>query len=149
VASKHFQNKARQAWWLVHIEAWRRSGLSRAKYCVQHGLDPRTFGRWIGAIDDAKSLHYKAQPKRRRGASRLCMHVETLACRPGWARVEALNWSGLAAAHYAAAHRISVNSLRRWRDLLETGEAQTDWRARLHPSALPKLRDRQETTAWT
>ncbi|MGO9674071.1 MAG: IS66 family insertion sequence element accessory protein TnpA [Methylocella sp.] len=57
-----------------------------------------------------------------------------------WAmHVEALNWSGLAAAHYAAAHHISVNSLRRWRDLLETDEVRIDWRARLHPSALPKL----------
>ncbi|MGO9674070.1 MAG: IS66 family insertion sequence element accessory protein TnpA [Methylocella sp.] len=70
MASKHFENKARRAWWSVHIEAWRRSGLSLAKYCVQHGLDPRTFGRWIGAIGTAKSLHYKGQPKRRRGASR-------------------------------------------------------------------------------
>ncbi len=140
MASKHFENKARQAWWSVHIEAWRRSGLSRAKYCIQHGLDARTFGRWIGAIGDDKSLHYKAQPKRRRGASRLCMSKRSPAVQAFWAmHVEALNWSGLAAAHYAAAHRISVNSLRRWRDLLETGEVQIDWRARLHPSALPKL----------
>jgi len=57
-----------------------------------------------------------------------------------WAmHVEALNWSGLAAAHYAAARGISVNSLRRWRDLLDTGEAPIDWRARLHPSALPEI----------
>lgn len=140
MASKHFQNTARRAWWSVHIEAWQRSGLSRAKYCAQHRLDPRTFGRWIGAIGDAKSLHYKVWPKRRRGASRLCRSKHSAAVQAFWAmHVEALNWSGLAAAHYAAAHRISANSLRRWRDLLETGEVQIDWRARLHPSALPKL----------
>ncbi len=50
-----------------------------------------------------------------------------------WAmHVEALNWS-----ESTAAHRISANSLRRWRDLLENGEVEIDWRARLHPSALP------------
>ena len=107
MASKHFQNTARRAWWSVHIEAWQRSGLSRAKYCVQHGLDPRTFGRWIGAIGDTKSLHYKAHPKRRSGASRLCTSKRSPAVQAFWAmHVEALNWSGLAAAHYAAAHRI-------------------------------------------
>ena len=35
---RRFENKARQSWWLVHIEAWRQSGLGRAKYCRQHGL---------------------------------------------------------------------------------------------------------------
>jgi len=53
--------------------------------------------------------------------------------------VEALNWSGQAATHYAAALGISATSLRRWRDLLETSEIAVDWRARLHPSALPKI----------
>jgi transposase-like protein len=53
--------------------------------------------------------------------------------------VEALNWSGLAASHYAAAHCLSVVSLRRWRDLIQSGEVQIDWRAKLHPSALPKI----------
>jgi transposase-like protein len=45
----------------------------------------------------------------------------------------------MAAAHYAAAHHISAISLRRWRDLLESGEVEIDWRARLHPSARPKI----------
>ena len=44
-----------------------------------------------------------------------------------------------AAAHYAAAHQISAISLRRWRDLLESGEVEVDWRAHLHPSARPPI----------
>jgi hypothetical protein len=53
--------------------------------------------------------------------------------------VEAMTWSGSTATHYAAAHRISAISLRRWRDLLESGEVEVDWRARLHPSARPPI----------
>lgn len=30
-------------------------------------------------------------------------------------------------------------SLRRWRNLLDAGEVQIDWRAHLHPSALPQI----------
>ena len=49
--------------------------------------------------------------------------------------VEALNWSGLCATHYANAHNLSLVGLRRWRDLLDSGEVEIDWRAYLHPSA--------------
>lgn len=57
--------------------------------------------------------------------------------------VEAMTWS--TAMHYAAAHRISANSLRRWRDLLESGELEVDWRARLHPSACTKISSAAKT----
>lgn len=40
---------------------------------------------------------------------------------------------------YAAAHHLSVHSLRRWRDLIDSGEVTIDWRARLHPSARPRI----------
>jgi hypothetical protein len=53
--------------------------------------------------------------------------------------VETLNWSGLTLTHYAAAAKISKHSLRRWRDLIDSGEVAMDWRARLHPSARPKI----------
>ncbi|MGO9723375.1 MAG: hypothetical protein ACLPOA_22995 [Methylocella sp.] len=32
MGSRHFENKARQSFWLVHIEAWRRSGLSQTLF---------------------------------------------------------------------------------------------------------------------
>ncbi|RUV21755.1 hypothetical protein [Mesorhizobium sp. M7A.F.Ca.MR.245.00.0.0] len=44
---RHFEIKARQSWWLVHIEAWQRSGLDRTSYCRQHGLWKCTFDRWL------------------------------------------------------------------------------------------------------
>jgi hypothetical protein len=36
---------------------------------------------------------------------------------------------------YANAHNLSLVGLRRWRDLLDSGEVEIDWRAYLHPSA--------------
>ncbi|MGO8846670.1 MAG: IS66 family insertion sequence element accessory protein TnpA [Methylocella sp.] len=44
--SRHFENKARQSFWLVHIEAWRRSGLSQTLYCRKHRLARNVFARW-------------------------------------------------------------------------------------------------------
>ncbi len=147
MASKHFQNTARQAWWSVHIEAWRRSGLDRTKYCRQHRLTKATFDRWLRYLEGEEAarkatelLQEPRRQRRRRGASPLCPSKRSTAVQAFWAmHVEAMTWSGLAAAHYAAAHRISVNSLRRWRDLLETGEVEIDWRAHLHPSARAKI----------
>jgi hypothetical protein len=49
--------------------------------------------------------------------------------------VEALNWSGLCATHYANARNLSLVSLRRWRDLFDSGEVEIDWRAYLHLQA--------------
>jgi transposase-like protein len=64
----------------------------------------------------------------------------SIAVQAFWAmHVEALNWSGLTVTHYAAALKISAHSLRRWRDLFDAEEVSIDWRARLHPSALPKI----------
>jgi hypothetical protein len=37
---------AHSPYWSLHVEAWRRSGLSRADYCVRHGLKVKTFTRW-------------------------------------------------------------------------------------------------------
>jgi transposase-like protein len=54
-----------------------------------------------------------------------------------WAmHVEALNWSGVSAKDYAAAHHISVYSMRTWRARLDADPLQIDWRARLHRSVL-------------
>jgi transposase-like protein len=57
-----------------------------------------------------------------------------------WAmHVETLNWSGMTVRQYAAAAKLSKHSLRRWRDLIDSGEVAIDWRARLHPGARPKI----------
>jgi len=55
-----------------------------------------------------------------------------------WAmHVEAMNWSGMSVLEYAAALHLSPTSLRKWRDRLDDGEVDVDWRAHLHPSARP------------
>jgi transposase-like protein len=153
---RHFENKARQSWWLIHIEAWRRSGLSRAKYCRQQGLTTTTFGRWLNYLAGKEAArkeaeyqaelrrqqHREAEEKRRRRRSRFRFGVSTdmrsRALQAFWAmHVEAMNWSGMSVREYAAALHLSPTSLRKWRDRLDDGEVDIDWRAHLHPSARP------------
>ena len=153
---RHFENKARQSWWLIHIEAWRQSGLGRAKYCRQHGLTTTTFGRWLnylaGKEAARKQAGYQAelrrqqrreaQEKRRKRRVRFRFGVSTdvrnRALQAYWAmHVEAMNWSGMSVREYAAALHLSPTSLRKWRDRLDDGKVDIDWRAHLHPSARP------------
>jgi transposase-like protein len=143
VASRQTKNRARREWWSVHIEAWQRSGLSRKIYCRQHRLTEKTFGRWLRAIEGVEALRAKAElarEARRNKAPRWSSDARSRAVQAFWAmHVEALTWSGLSFAAYASALRLPEKSLRRWRERLETGEVEIDWRARLHPSALPQL----------
>ena len=74
---RHFENKARQSWWLIHIEAWRRSGLSRAKYCPQHGLTTTTFGRWLGYLVGKK------EARKQRNIRRNCVVSSAVRLRKG------------------------------------------------------------------
>ena len=40
-----------EAYWRVHVEAWRASGQNRADYCTAHGLSRKTFGWWAWRLD--------------------------------------------------------------------------------------------------
>ena len=53
--------------------------------------------------------------------------------------VEAMNWSGMGHAEYAAALGLSPHALRIWRDRLEQSGNEMDWRSLLHPSARAQL----------
>ena len=143
VATTQIKNRARREWWSVHIEAWQRSGLSRKIYCRQHRLTEKTFGRWLCRIEGVEALRAKAELAReakRNKAPRWSKDARSRAVQAFWAmHVEALTWSGLSFANYASALRLCEKSLRRWRARLETGEVEIDWRARLHPSALPQI----------
>jgi len=147
VVSKRFQNTAWRSYWSTHIEAWRRSGLTRTKYCRDHRLNKATFDRWLKQLEGAEAakkaaelLREQRRQRRRRGPSPLCKSKRSIAVQAFWAmHVEALNWSGLCATHYANAHNLSLVSLRRWRDLFDSGEVEIDWRAYLHPSARAKI----------
>jgi transposase-like protein len=147
VGPKHFQNAARREWWSIHIEAWQRSGLSQRRYCAQHRLTETTFTRWRKALGAAKAQQIKAEilleerrERRRKRRIRLSTGMRSKAVQAFWAmHVEAMTWCGMSALAYAKAHGLSEHSLRRWRNLLDAGEVQIDWRAHLHPSALPQI----------
>ena len=151
MASTQIKNRARLEWWSVHVEAWRRSGLSRRIYCRQHRLTEKTFGRWLVRIEGAEALRAKAELAReakRNKAPRWSKDARSRAVQAFWAmHVEAQTWSGLSFANYASALRLPEKSLRRWRERLETGELEINWRARLHPSALPLLSSAASTSA--
>lgn len=153
---RHFENKARQSYWVVHVEAWRRSGLTRTEYCRVHRLTKDTLDRWLKYFvgNDAARKHaeYQAElrrqkrleerAKRQNKRARLRFAVSTdvrnRAVQAFWAmHVEAMNWSGMGIREYAAALHLSPTSLRTWRDRLDEGEVEIDWRAHLHPSARP------------
>jgi transposase-like protein len=156
VGPKHFQNKVRRGWWAIHIEAWQRSGVSRAVYCLQQGLDEKTFARWLNALageEAARKLteyqtelrrekrreeREKGLRKRRRNAFGISTDVRHRGMQAFWAmHVEAMNWSGMGVREYAAALSLSPSALRTWRDRLDQGKVTIDWRAHLHPSARP------------
>jgi len=147
VGSRCYENKARREWWSLHIEAWQRSGLSRRRYCRSHRLSEDSFRRWLRELVDPNTMQIRGKiALERRLKSRRPRHRPVSrdrncrAARAYWAmHVEALNWSGMSAAHYAAALDISEHSLCRWRNLIEAEGAPEDWRALLHPSARAKI----------
>jgi transposase-like protein len=147
MATKYFENKARRSFWSVHVEAWRRSGVSKRNYCGQHRLDGRAFNRWMRLLLDAETLEMRAEMLREerrrlryRGHRPLSSDKRCRAVQAFWAmHVEAQTWSGLSARSYATAHHMSHYTLNKWRKRLETDEAEIDWRAHLHPSAWPRI----------
>nr|WP_245313816.1 transposase [Bradyrhizobium elkanii] len=128
----------------MHIEAWRKSGLSRRSYCRQHRLDQGTFARWLSVLVDVEALKVQAELKReQRRLSRprkLSTDMRSRAVQAYWAmHVEAMTWSGMSVRAYAKAHGLSRFALQRWRDLIEANEVDVDWRAQLHPSARAQI----------
>jgi hypothetical protein len=153
--SRHFENKARQSFWLVHIEAWRRSGLSQTLYCRKHRLARNVFARWPrwrGSCTQTRGIseycvgEERRQQRDKRGKKPqrqrygVSTDVRNKAIQAFWAmHVEAMNWSGMGVGEYAAALSLSPRSLRKWHDRFENWEVEIDWRAHLHPSARPKI----------
>lgn len=151
----YFGGKARHSFWSVHVEAWRRSGLTRRKYCRQFSLDQRTFARWLKHLIDEETLKQRAESikeerrrLRKKGRIMLTRCSKSKAVQAYWAmHVEALMWSGMSARRYGAAHHISHYTLNKWVKKMEAGELDIDWRAHLHPSALPKISTSLSTSA--
>lgn len=140
MGARYFEHKARRAWWATHLEAWRRSDVTRTEYCRLHRLTKSTFDRWLSALNLLESAREGARKRRKRTREPVSGDKRNKAVQAFWAmHVEALNWSGVSAKDYAAAHHISVYSLRTWRARLDAAPLQIDWRARLHPSTLPRI----------
>ena len=51
------------AFWRVHIERWRESGVTQAEYCRQNDLKPSRFYVWKSRVE-------QAEKKERRAAAR-------------------------------------------------------------------------------
>jgi len=151
--------KAHSPYWSLHVEAWRRSGLSRTEYCSRNGLKKKAFDRWMKHLigveearkhaEELRELRRKERRQQRKNSGgkmrqrrRFGVRIDTRsrAVQAFWAmHVEALNWSGMSVRDYATALLLSPLSLRKWRDRLDDGEMQIDWRAHLHPSARPQI----------
>ena len=101
------REQCQAAMWSVHVEAWRRSGLSRARYCRAHRLTEGTFVRWLKALEGADGARKAAELlreqrllRRRRGPSPLCKSKRSIAVQAFLAmHVEAMTWSGMAASY--------------------------------------------------
>lgn len=133
-------NPAKRAWWQVHIDAHRASGLTVAKYCLQHRLTCWTFRKWRRALTDWEAE--KAEHRQRRGKydRPISPDRRRQATQAYWAmHVEAWTWSGLTLREYSGSLRLSPFSLKRWRNIIESAEVEIDWRAMLHPSARPPI----------
>lgn len=166
---KRFENTAHQSYWSLHIEAWRQSGVSRTRYCRDHGLNRHTFGSWVIYLmgrDEARK-HEEYQADLRREQSRRNLEKGRAGKRQGvrfgartdtrsravqafWAmHLEALNWSGMSLRQYASALNLSRHAMQTWRRRHEDGELEIDWRTQLHPSACPRVSTNASTNAST
>ncbi|MET3973469.1 transposase [Bradyrhizobium sp. S3.5.5] len=147
MGTEYFKNEARRSFWSVHVEAWRRSGLSKRKYCRQHRLSGSIFDRWLRHLIHAETRKIRAELRREERRERLRKKRSPVstdqrcgAVQAFWAmHVEAMRWCGMNMQAYSRAHGISQHSLRRWRDLIDANEVEIDWRTHLHPSARPLI----------
>lgn len=135
-----FDNVAKRAWWQLHIDAQKKSGLTIARYCRQHRLKRWTFTKWRRELVDWEEQKTQQKLASRRRHQPISPDKRRQATQAFWAmHVEAWQWSGLHLRDYSAALRLSPHSLKRWRNLIEAEEVESDWRALLHPSARPPI----------
>jgi hypothetical protein len=162
MALRRSWTKANNPYWSTHVATWYRGHQEAEEYCRRRKLSITTFERWmrhlVCAEDLCKRAEYlrklrskelerqgkKGPSKRRKRPPRYRYSVRTdskpIALRAFWGmHVEAMNWSGMGHAEYAAALGLSPHALRIWRDPLEESGDEMDWRSLLHPSARAQL----------
>ena len=134
------RKRANRSWWQVHIEAWQKSGLTVTRYCAVHGLTTKSFNVWRREIAGWEAEKSALSQRRKKHHQPISKDRRRQATQAFWAmHVEAWTWSGLTLREYSGALRLSPYSLKRWRNLIEAAEFAIDWRAMLHPSALPPI----------
>jgi transposase-like protein len=135
-----FANKAKRAWWSVHVEAWRQSGLTASAYCRLQNLPRHIFKAWQAELAEWEAQKAEERQRWKRRHGRISPDKRRKATQAFWAmHVEAWQWSGLHLRDYASSLRLSPYSLKRWRNLIESEEITIDWRAMLHPSSRPLI----------
>jgi transposase-like protein len=154
--------KADNPFWSNHVAAWYGSALDAEHYCRKHDLSTASLMRWARHLVSAEDLRKRTEdlqksrrkkperqpkngqsnkPKRpRRNRYGVRTDSGPIALRAFWSmHVEAMNWSGMEHAEYAAALGLSPHALRIWRDRMEQSGNEMDWRSLLHPSARAQL----------
>jgi len=67
-----FDNRAKRAWWQVHVDARKKSGLTPMQYSREHGLSVDTFRAWRRELmdwEERKELERRSFRKRYRPVS--------------------------------------------------------------------------------
>lgn len=134
------RSAAKLSWWSLHVTAWRASGVTETRYCLDHGLRRKSFMRWLKVLNDLESEKARRLQRRKRSRMPVATSRRNQAVQAFWAmHVEALQWSNLSVRTYAEAHHLSVGRLYHWRELIGNGAVEVDWRSMLHPSARPSI----------
>jgi transposase-like protein len=128
------------------------------EYCRRREISATSLQRWTRHLLSAEELHKRkkrpqnlriekldrqgkkppSKPSRKAYTYRYNMRTdgEPIAVRAFWGmHVEAMNWSGMGNAEYAAALGLSPYALRIWRNRFADSGEEMGWRSLLHPSA--------------
>jgi len=155
--------KANNPFWSKHVAAWYRSALEAEHYCRKHDLSTTSLMRWARHLVSADDLRKRAEhlrnlplkaskrqqkkepSKRQRRPRRYRYGVRAdngpIALQAFWSmHVEAMNFSGMGHAEYAAAFGLSPHSLRIWRDRLEQSGNESSWPILLKKAAVATQR---------
>jgi transposase-like protein len=154
--------KANNPYWSNHVATWYAGHQDVEEYCRRRDISTASFMLWMRHLLSPEDLrkrkerlrnlrretpertHKKEPSKRPRRPRRYRYGVRTdsgpIALQAFWGmHVEAMNFSGMGHAEYAAALGLSPHALRIWRDRLEQSGNEMDWRSLLHPSARAQL----------
>jgi transposase-like protein len=155
--------KANNPYWSNHDATWYAGHQDVEEYCRRRDISTASFMLWARHLLSREDLRKrkerlrnsrlekferqgkKARSKQSRRSPRYRYGVRTdskpIALRAFWSmHIEAMNFSGMGQAEYAAALGLSPHALRIWRDRLEESGDEMDWRSLLHPSARAQLR---------